>query len=102
MLMWQVERVSCNDITTNHPKLLYSSRKRLGEFVSRTLDIAKLTSQKKFVSFSDVHRLTSECAKSPLAVVAIDIAILKWVNFVAMDKTIKTYFFKSKKTELKS
>ena len=41
------------------------------------------------------------CKKS-LAVVAIDIDILKWVNFVAMDKTIKTYFFKSKKTELKS
>ena len=38
------------------------------------------------------------CKKS-LAVVAIDIDILKWVNFVAMDKTIKTYFFKSEKTE---
>ena len=55
----------CKDNTTNHPKLLYSSQNRLNEFVSRTLDIVKLTSQKKFVSFSDVHRLIAECAKSP-------------------------------------
>ena len=71
----------------------------IAEFVTRTMDLEKLNTEITGVGtlfgFSDLHNLIAKCAKSHLAVVSIDIAILKWVDRVAKLEKVKPHIFKS-------
>ena len=80
------------------PEPLASLRRKLGEFVTQELDIAKLhaevASVPTFIGFSDLHKLIIKCAKTHLAVVSFDVAILRWVDLVSTDESIKSHIFK--------
>ena len=90
-------------IPSNFPEALGSCRKKLGEFVTRVLDLKKLetivadqvkASERGF-GFLKLHALILNCAKSQMAVISIDVAILKWVTLLATDEMIKPNIFKS-------
>ena len=90
-------------IPSNFPEALGSCRKKLGEFVTRVLDLKKLetivadqvkASERGF-GFLKLHALILNCAKSQMAVISIDVAILKWVTLLATDEMIKPHIFKS-------
>lgn len=81
-----------------------SLRKKLEAFLKRTLDMemlktelasaAKGNGRVRLLELSKLHKIVAKCALSHLAVVSIDITILKWVVLASRDESIKPHIFK--------
>ena len=91
-------------IPTNVPPTLAKLRKELSTFVERTLDREKLQFKVSMlasvdgsapISLPELHNLVGKCAKSHLAVLSIDVAILKWVDVVLRHEKMKPLVFAS-------
>ena len=72
-------------------------RSRLGAFVKENVNTEKLNIEffgvkngKEELSLSTVHKIIAKCAINQIAVVSIDIAILKWVVKFVRDGSIKS------------
>ena len=82
---------------------LSSLQKRMGVFVERILDTVMLKTELTLVEknenglrlskLSDLHMLFGGCALNQLALVSIDVAILKWVVLSARNEMIKPQIF---------
>ena len=94
------ERLIGTKVDYHNP--LNSLEKELGAFVKNILSTDRLkteiTERKRrnlsSIKLLELHQMIGRCAKNQLAVVSIDVAILKWVVLSARNEKIKPHIFK--------